>query len=147
MDLNLNYLGYTDAATTENKSFIKESRKTRKEKIERKQFFHRKHPKSVEYYEALKKQELNDDPTVVSQGNIMNFESTESDIPHEASGVNINTLPIPGAGNSAHEASSVVGLPLNSHTETTQKSSTTGNFKKKHSRNRTEKKVALASSP
>lgn len=142
MDLNLNYLGYTDAATTENKSFIKESRKTRKEKIERKQFFHRKHPKSVEYYEALKKQELNDDPTVVSQGNIMNFESTESDIPHEASGVNINTLPIPGAGNSAHEASSVVVLPLNSHTETTQKSSATGNFKKKHSRNRTEKKVA-----
>ena len=52
MELNLGVV-WNNEGSSNTDDYIKESRKVRKEKIERNQVFHRKNPKSVEYYAQL----------------------------------------------------------------------------------------------
>lgn len=85
MDFNSKFTRFEDFTIvlnqdeTQTEKFIKESRLTRKEKIDRNQQYHRKNPKSVAYYQSLENQTSNQlstdtimDDLIVNEVNLTN---------------------------------------------------------------------------
>lgn len=84
MDWNKNELddsSMLSLTSTQNNTFIKESRITRKDKIDKKQEFHRKHPKSIAYYQNLEKSNtiiINGENTFILEQNMDDLEALQS---------------------------------------------------------------------